>query len=287
MEMHTTKKLRVPPLAPPAPSGPVVAGWAIFEAPTAAGSLRLWVHGIVRHAADAAVLLETCAPLLDALDAWLDFSLVWRWSQPGATADTLAPQARAQWSREARQPDDGHGQPSCRIDLPWALLRGLAAPAEPLAAQLRWTLTPGVLVLTQMRLDDDELAALEPGGAVLLPASMAAGWQGRLRSSNEPAAPLAGLPVALPTPWTPEPITVEWATPYEGDDLCELRLGLPRPMDARALAGWQRIEPIETDARASLWRCAGEAGPARYLAGGVLMPWGDGWALRIDSLDQP
>ena len=281
-----TKKLRVPPLAPPPQSSPVVAGWATFEAPTAAGSLRLWVHGIVRHAADAAVLLETCAPLLDALDAWIDFSLAWRWCPQGAPVGPVKPHARAQWSAQARPLDDGQGHPSCRIDLSWALLRGLAAPPETLATQLRWTVTPGVLVLTQMRLDDDELAALEPGGAVLLPASMAPGWQGRLRASDEPATALAGLPVALPTPWTPEALAAGSANPNEGDDLCELRLGLPRPMDARSLAGWQRIDPIDPEARVSLWRCASETGPARYLASGVLMPWADGWALRIDSLDE-
>jgi len=284
MELQT-KKIKVPPLAPPAQPGPAVAGWAAFEAPTAAGSLRLWAHGVVRHAADAAVLLETCAPLLDALDGWIDFALAWRWCPPDPKGGATVPHARAQWSAEARTPDS-QGQPSCRIDLPWALLRGMAAPPEPLAAQLRWVMTPAVLVLTQMRLDDDDLAALEPGGVVLVPASMTVGWQGRLRPSDEAAVPLAGLPVALPTPWTPEPITVEWATPYEGDELCELRLGLPRPMDARSLAGWQRIEPIEAEARASLWRCANEAGPARYLASGVLMPWGDGWALRVDSLEE-
>jgi hypothetical protein len=285
MELHT-RKMKVPPLAPPAPSGPAVAAWAAFEAATAAGSLRVWAHGTVRHAADAAVLLDTCAPLLDALDGWLDFALAWRWCAQGPNVGATAPHARAHWNAEAPTFDPGQGQPSHRIELPWALLRGLAPPPATLAAQLRWAMAPAVLVLAQMRLDDDELAALEPGGALLLPASMTPGWQGRLRPCDEAAGAHAGLAVALPTPWTPEPMATEAASTGEDGELCEVRLGLARPMDARSLAGWQRCEPIEAEARASLWRCAGETGPTRYLAGGELMPWGDGWAFHIESLHQ-
>ena len=281
MELRT-ERIKVPPLAPAVQPGPAAAAWIAFEAPTAAGLLRLWVWGGVRHAADAAVLLDGCAPLLDALDAWIDFAPAWRWCSQGPSPDPATPHARAQW-----QPSDsGEGHAGCRIDVPWALLRGLPVPGDALAAQLRWAATPAVLVLAQMRLTDDETAALEPGGAVLLPASLDSGWHGRLRACDEPAIPAAGLAVALPRPWTPQPVSAaDKATAAADDAWCEVRLGMPQPMDARALAGWQACEPLEPDARASLWRCAAESGPARYLAGGVLMPWGDGWALRIDSFE--
>jgi hypothetical protein len=36
--------------------------------------------------------------------------------------------------------------------------------------------------------------------------------------------------------------------------------------------------------RASLWRCAGPSGAERFLAGGRLLPWGDGWAMLIESV---
>lgn len=277
MELHTDR-IKVPPLVPAAPSGPVAAGWVAFEAPTTAGPLRLWVWGGVRHAADAALLLDGCSPLLDAVDAWLDFAPAWRWCAQGPSAEPAAPHARAQW-----QPADGH--PSCRIDLPWPLLRGLPPPSEPFAAQLRWATTPAVLVLAQMRLADDEVAALEPGGAVLLPASMHADWQGRLRAGDEPATPATGLAVALPRPWAPEAGRSADAVTSADDGWYEVRLGMPQGVDARALAGWRACEPFDRDSRASLWRCAGESGPAGHLASGVLTPWGDGWALLIDAAD--
>jgi hypothetical protein len=277
MELRTDR-IKVPPLAPAAQSAPAAAAWIAFEAATAAGGLRLWAWGAVRHAADAAVLLEACAPLLDALEAWIDFAPAWRWCPQGPSAGA-APQARAQW----QPPGEPSGTSGCRIDLPWALLRSLSPPAEALAAQLHWSVTPAVLVLTHMALSDEDIAALEPGGAVLLPASMEPEWQGRLRACDELASPVAGLPVALPRPWTPVP-TAGRDTAAHGDDAaCEVRLGMPRTLDARALAGWQACEPFEPDTRVSLWRCAGDSGPAQVLASGVLMPWGDGWALQIDA----
>jgi len=74
--------------------------WATFEAPTAEGAVRLWVHDTVRHAADAALTLESCAPLLDALDAWFGFAPAWRWCAPGTPSGGVPPHARAQWRRD-------------------------------------------------------------------------------------------------------------------------------------------------------------------------------------------
>ena len=280
MELQTDR-IKVPPLVPAVQPGLATQTWIAFEAPTAAGLLLLWIRGGARHAADAAVLLDSSAALLDALDAWIGFAPAWRWCAQGPTTDPVAPHARAQWQPSGAE----DSQPGCRIDLPWTLLRGLPAPGDPLAARLHWAVTPAVLVLTQMRLSDDETAALEPGGALLMPASMDAAWQGRLRACDEAATPATGLPVALPRPWAPEPATAAKVPASADDAWCEVRLGMPRPMDARALAGWTACGPFEPDMRASLWRCAGESGPARYLAGGVLLPWGDGWALQIDALD--
>jgi hypothetical protein len=64
----------------------------------------------------------------------------------------------------------------------------------------------------------------------------------------------------------------------------EVRLSLPRPFDAAELAGWQGAATGEPEARASRWRCAVDGGSARFVASGALMPWGDGWALHLETV---
>ena len=258
--------------------------WTTFEAPTAEGAVRLWVHDTVRHAADAALTLESCAPRLDALDAWFGFAPAWRWCAPGTPSGGVPPHARAQWHRDST---DGAGAAACRIELPWSLLRQLDAPPAPLAAQLHWSPAAATLVLAQLPLDDVELEMMEPGGALLLPCSMVAPWQGWLRAADEGAATDRGLAVRLIDPWHFQVLPEAERRPAaDATDagLYEVRLSLPRPLDAAQLAGWQQGDPGEADARASLWRCAGDGGSARYLAGGALMPWGDGWALHLETL---
>jgi hypothetical protein len=266
------------------PGGSAAAAWATFEAPTAEGTVRLSAPGTVRHAADAAVALQACAPLLDALDQWFGFAPAWRWCAPGTPATSNgAAHARATWHGEATTP--AMPAVTCRIELPWPLLRQLDAPPAPLAAQLHWSAAPATLVLAQMSLDDVELDMMEPGGAVLLPCSMVTPWLGWLRAADEDATAGSGLPVALAEPWQARALPpAERAAPPESNDatLVEVRLALPCPLIAAQLAGWINIDRADPEARASLWRCAG--GGARYLASGALMPWGDGWALHLETL---
>jgi hypothetical protein len=280
MSLHAEhlKPIAHAPLAAPAAAP---APWAAFEAPTAEGTVRLWVHDSVRHAADAAVALESCAALLDGLDGWFGFAPAWRWCAPGTPSGGVAPHARAQWHRETT------GPAACRLELPWSLLRQLDAPSDALAAQLHWSSASATLVLAQMQLDEAELEALEPGGAVLLANSMAAPWQGWLRAADEGAAAGTGLPVRLADPWQPQALpSADRARPCGPADgpLYEVRLALPRPFDTAQLAGWQGADGGEPESRASLWRCAGNGGAARFLASGALMPWGDGWALHVETL---
>ncbi len=282
----TTRTERITPMAhaPQAATMPLPAPWAAFEAPTAEGAVRLWVRDAVRHAADAALALAACAPLLDALDAWVGFAPAWRWCPPGTPAGGVAPHARALWHRD----DSAGARPlACRIELPWSLLRQLDAPPAPLAAQLHWSAAPAMLVLARLPLDDGELDMLEPGGALLLPCSMTAPWHGWLRAVDEGAGADSGLSVRLTDPWHLEIVAAAERPPQDeqlDSGLYEVRLALPRPLDAAQLAGWQAGAPGEPETRASLWRCAGDGGNGRHVASGTLMPWGDGWALHLETL---
>lgn len=289
MTMNTivgTTALR--PLAPPQRSAHATAlAGAWFEAAAPGGSLRLYASGTARHAADAAVALGRCEALLDALDAWLGTMLDWRWIAAPAAVTSTASHARAHW-----RPDEaakGKKDQGCRLELPWSLLRVAPAPDEPLARQLQWADVPVVLSIAQLTIGRDELALLEPGGAVVLPASMHAGWHGVLRAVDEACAPTTGVPVALASPVSPSRIKAggrpEGRAEAARDSVaCEVRLGLRHAVPGDRLAGWFEGEFGEVGPRAGLWRCATDREPATCLANGELMPWGDGWALAIGDL---
>jgi hypothetical protein len=257
-----------------------------FDALARGGALSLHVEGtLAAHAAQAALLLDRCDALLDALDAWLHMALDWRWV-PEPQADA-APRPCA----TARCTIEGDAQPAsplaCRLELPWPLLRSIGAPADALSARLQWRAVPAVLVVSQPAIDEAELRLLERGGAIVLPESMRPPWRGHLRVPNE--APGDGVLVDLPAADTaqllghaaPESAA---ALPSGGRPFCEVRMTPTRALNPSHLAGWAEGTTIELAPRASLWRCAGPTEAERYLAGGRLLPWGDGWAMLIESI---
>jgi hypothetical protein len=171
-------------------------------------------------------------------------------------------------------------------------------PPAALASQLDWPLLDAVLVLAELQLDPAELALLEPGGAVLLPQTLRPPWHGSLRGADE--APQASVAVDLSVPWRPRlgargaalPETSMAADPARV--ACELRLDLPLGVNAQRLAGWRRegdageiVQLPEAGLRAALWRCGAPGQGAHALAAGRLMPWGDGWALAVETVGAP
>jgi hypothetical protein len=179
-----------------------------------------------------------------------------------------------------------------RLELPWSLLRGLPAPSPELAAALDWPPVRAVLAASRLRIDADELARLEIGGAVLLPESFRAPWAGRLRGADEPAHASTGVPVDLGAPSAPRlrPAAGTSQAAPAGDAAdpriaCEVRLDAVLALPGDHLGGWLDVVLDGVGAGAGLWQCAGAHGPARPLAAGRLMPWGDGWALAVDVLD--
>src|SRR5215469_10167109 len=168
---------------------------ACFEAMTYAGLLRLSIRRPVRHAADAAIVLAHCDSLLGALDCWCGAPLDWRWVRSWPLRRT-ANVASGSWSPTGV----GASLPAVMLEVDWTLLRSRPAPPGEFADSLRWESVPAVLAISQQRLDSDELAFLEPGGAVLLPESLSAPWRGLIRAAIEPAYPGVGAPVELLSP---------------------------------------------------------------------------------------
>lgn len=254
----------------PAPRLAVALGtW--FETPTPHGVLRLCAHVNVASAscaAEAAVALESCAELLAALDGWLGTDLAWRW-----------PARMAQGLHGPSWPD-----PACQLLAPWALWRALPAPPPLLAQGLRWPEVNAVLALGRLPLDAQDLAALEPGGAVLLPPTPAAPGApptARLRAADEPAG--AGLllrwsPGALPVALRGAASTLPPEPAVPGGAWCEVRLGHEHSLPGRLLAGWAELPVPVADDGAGLWA------DGDCLALGQLVPWGDGSALLLDAL---
>jgi hypothetical protein len=256
-----------------------------FEAATRGGTVALQLDGPpAAHAAEAALLLDHCDDLLDALDAWLHMALDWRWVEPGASGAALPPGAHATCAIAQDEPSL-RALVAC-IEWPWALLRSVGAPPEALARELHWRAVPALLVASQPAIDEAELRLLEVGGAVVLPESMRTPWRGCLRAADETAG--AGVVVELPAADTARLPEVRashaaGAAPRERPP-CEIRLAATGPLAPAQLAGWAVGSTVDLAARASLWHCAGPTDSERHLAGGRLLPWGDGWAMLVESV---
>jgi hypothetical protein len=261
---------------------------AWFEAPTPGGPLRLAVatlEGAPRHAAAAAIALHGCEPLLAGLEDWAGDALDWRWT--GEAPHPVPGSVTIGWR-------DG----LVRLQCPWSWLR---RPRRPLQGCVDGLALPGVaatLVAARLHLPSQALLALEPGGALIVPASLQPVWCGVLRAAGQgvhAAADAGGVVVALAgvdgaTPMLPRyapALDPAAAFVVHGDPahrLCELRLDLPHPVPTDGLAGWREGPVGAAGPAASLWLCRQACGDARPLARGHLMPWGDGWALAIGSV---
>jgi len=267
-----------------------------FEAPTPSGEIALCVTrgttARVRHAADAAITLQSCTALLDALDDWIGFDLAWRWIDAPANPLGARSHVWVDWHPGGGAEADA-APAGAMLELPWALLRGLEPPPESLAQQLQWPEVSAAVVLSRLRVEAEALRALEPGGAVILPESMRPDWRGVLRAANEPAAVDVGVALDLDSPCSPRLVEgparqaaahfVELAEPGPAI-VCEVRLGTTRVLGAECLAGWRGGELGEQGPQASLWRCDSAHDSPRCLASGRLMPWGGGWALALEAV---
>ncbi len=279
---HTPCTTLTRPVVPPASGWAALGSW--FEASTPHGPLQLYLGepaGPASHAAAAALALQRAAHLLDLLDDWLgDAAPEWRW-QPDTTTGITTRRGptmlRLPWRDSCHQ-----------LIAPWRWLRGLPPPPEALAERLQWPAIEAVLAMARLSLSADEMQQLEPGGAVLLPDSMKPGWTGRLRTAHEDAD--AGVAVQLDD--LARPLVLPGTAPRlqpagAAGRLCELRLDLHSALPASNLAGWHPDAPqgaVAGDLAATLWQQPAGREPARCLAHGRLLPWGDGWALLVDGL---
>lgn len=188
-------------------------------------------------AAEAAIALDLAGELIDALAAAGLAQVDWQWR--GSAAAPPAGGAQARWQgREAQ----------ARLSLPWAALRAL--PSAPDVPGLQWLPVAADCVLAQWRFSEAELAALEPGGLVLL---------------DEPPAPRprarAEPPPADAAPWQ---LVARWE----------------QPVALESVMGWGGALP----ALPAACLLVDTARPDVVRARGRLLPWGSGQALRVESV---
>lgn len=246
-------------------------------------------------AAAAAVALDDWDDLLQAIDDWLATELDWRWQAADTPCSAyLSPSdgAVAAASRGVAIAEVVHVDPATpthgQLALPWALMRQAGAPPPPLATRLRWQDAPAHLTLAGFMLEPEELAAIEPGGAIVLAEDMHGG-RGWLHAPGEPperglAVAVGALPVSPPNDdrGTAAPM------PAPGTAACEVRLVLPPSLPASMLAGWCGLEPHLGDLTrkpAQAWLVDPQTRQAScQLANGRLIPWGWGWAMLFDEV---
>lgn len=187
-------------------------------------------------AAEAAVVLDLAGELLDGLAAaGLLTASDWQWV--AGAGGMAAGAAQALWRG---------AEAEARLSLPWTALRSLDRAPE--LAGLQWQPTPAECLLAQWRLSDEEVAALEPGGLLLLERDATA----ELRARGEA---VAGEPWQLVARWE-QPLPVEVVMGWRG--------GHPALPVACLLVDVARPEVVR--------------------ARGRLIPWGSGQAFRIDAI---
>ena len=292
----------------------LAGAWLRYEGSVAEGSLRLRVlapSGMCT-ATIAAIALDDCDGLLQAIDGWLQAEVEWQWENEGEAGELRGRPDSTLALAEVDPVEDGTPRsalPPCRLQVPWSVLRRAGAPPLALAGRLGWHATPALLTLSTMDLEDAELSAIEAGGAVVLPESMQPQWAGWLHLPGEP--PQHGLSVAV-SAWADErsarppegalaPARRD-STKYEGctseisarpppsrQNRCQVRATLPMPLGAPLLAGWQALDDAIgnlADRPVELWleppAATGPVTPTR-VAGGRLIPWGNGCAMLVDE----
>ena len=178
----------------------LAGAWLRYEGSVAEGSLRLRVRAPSAKctATIAAIALDDCDGLLQAIDGWLQAEVEWQWENEGEAGELRGRPDPTLALAEVDPVEDGTSRsalPPCRLEVPWSVLRRAGAPPLPLAGRLGWHATPALLTLSTMDLEDAELSAIEAGGAVVLPESMQPQWAGWLHLPGEP--PQHGLSVAV------------------------------------------------------------------------------------------
>jgi hypothetical protein len=230
--------------------------------------------------AHAALALERCEPLLQALESWLGIPLD---PAPRSLPADDPPGAAA------RVRDAGFAPGGTRCQLPWPLLCAAAPPTPPVGQGLQWLDLPMLAEFARLPLEALDPARLRAGTLLLLPASFESPWMVRLSDAANTVGldcrwQLHGAPRLEPR----EPVSAQ--RPVPSAPAWRVVSRNPLLLDAEVALGW-RQGPFETGPQGRL-PPPGKLGPpcpavllepgqARPRAEGVIVAAAQGAALWI------
>ncbi len=296
----------------------VAAGTAERDNPTftyradgALGSWRLEMQMPKAAASDATVVsaaqaLRLIEPLLGALDQWCadaDHELaLWAWSAGthahGADARRGAT-ARWQWpatngsghKQEAQAQQTPQATLHGTLTVPWPVLRRLGAMPASLENLLQWELAEAVCVLDRFALSAEDEQNLEPGGAILMQATLQTPWLGTLRAAGEAAG--EGLPIELSESngivsgfEAGESHVVVTPPAIPKAATWEVRSRRSASLPVALLCGWTPLDaalPQGLLTELELARKAPAATDAKAYMPGCVIPWGRGLAVLLQT----
>ena len=233
-----------------------------------------------RGPAHAALALERCEPLLQALESWLGIPL-----DPAPRFQPVDEPAGA----AARVRDADFAPGGTRCQLPWPLLCAATPPTPPVGQGLQWLDLPMQAEFARLPLEALDPDRLRPGTLLLLPGSFESNWTVRLADAANTVGidcrwQLHGAPRLAPR----EPVSAQ--RPVPPAPAWRVVSRNPLLLDAEVALGW-RQGSFETGPQGRL-PPAGKLGPpcpavllepgqARPRAEGVIVAAAQGAALWI------
>ncbi len=239
----------------------------------------------------AALALDQAEPLIQLLETWLQSPLDFAPSHAAVSAsivgaDFQIPDPDVQSSSEAHA--------TGTLWLPVQLARQLNAPTVALAEHLNWHRLQCNVQIGDQQLRSEQIAGLEIGGAILLPASFGSHWMAQLQSLAIPALTrsvhidLAGSSIVLSCDALEtrsndnRPPDLPRMKPADRQSLA-VSLTAALPVRSDVLLGWSDdVTVLPLDASLALQARAETGG--QTLATGEIIPAGLGYACWITGL---
>lgn len=267
-----------------------------FHAETPLGRVVLGIHSNDDDTAQAitdpclrtALRLGRAEALICLLEDWLGVPLD---LEPGVMTPPQDDHLRVEWTPPA--PDAATTVRKAALCLPLDALVHLAAPPAELAAAMRWDALLCEVTVSSAVVMHRQLALLEPGGLMLVPASFEPFWCCQARLCVRPALAFsaeldAGQQRLIFEPYESKSANQPGArmvadTPAADAELIDIVLRQSLPIAVDRLTGWAEQPLFELERTLSAFEVEIRS-PQGVLAHGDLMPVGNGYGVFVRTI---
>ncbi len=267
-----------------------------FHAETPLGSVAFGIctndDGTAQAVTDpclrAALRLGRAEALIRQLEDWLGVPLD---LEPGAMPPPRDDHLRVTWTPPGS--DTGAAVKKAVMHLPLDALAHLAAPPAALAAAMRWAALPCEVMVSNALVPHRQLALLEPGGLMLVPASFEPFWRCQARLCAHPALAFSAELDAGQQRLIFEPYASNTAhqpaahpaaeTPAADAELVDIVLRQRLPIAVDRLTGWAEQPLFELGRTLAAFEVE-ISSPRGVLAHGDLMPVGNGYGVFVRAI---